>query len=250
MAEHAGALEALWVVVPAHDEEDLLPRCLAALVTAREFLLQHRPAVVVSLLVVLDRCRDHSEAICRQAGVATIAVDAGNVGAARAAGMDEVSSRAGSPEVTWVVSTDADSHGPRDWLLEQVELADAGADVVLGRVEPDTTAPRPVIERWHELHDDGRVGVHGAHLGVRLSAYQQVGGYRPLRCGEDVDLYDRLTQARVKCAAATRIVTTSSRLISRTTGGFASFLADLVHQPIEPGSPLNGPARSRVIQPP
>jgi hypothetical protein len=41
-------------------------------------------------------------------------------------------------ESTWLANTDADSRVPEDWLVRQLEFADAGWDVVLGSVEPDS----------------------------------------------------------------------------------------------------------------
>ncbi len=168
-------------------------------------------------------------------GVEVIEVGHGNVGRARANGTDHAAARVTTEpfglEAVWIACTDADSIVPVDWLVDQIEVAEAGADVVLGRVEPDATAEVGVLARWHALHDDGRVGVHGANLGFRLSAYEAVGGWAPLAEREDLDLVQRLLASGARYGAATRPVTTSSRLVGRTDGGFARFLAELVTDP-------------------
>src|SRR6476661_8571682 len=46
------------VVVPARNEERLLPRCLQALQDAADRLAAERPGVAVRVVVVLDRCSD------------------------------------------------------------------------------------------------------------------------------------------------------------------------------------------------
>ena len=51
------------VVVPARNEERLLPRCLQALQDAADRLAAERPGVAVRVVVVLDRCSDGSAEI-------------------------------------------------------------------------------------------------------------------------------------------------------------------------------------------
>lgn len=225
------AVAVVHVVVPAHDEAELLPACLVALGNAVDHVRAHHPSVVARLTVVLDACTDTSSAVCRDHAVDVMEIAAGNVGAARATGTDRARDQAlrddVSPAHTWIACTDADSLVPVDWLADQVAVAESGADVVLGRVEPDDTASAEVVAGWHRAHDDGRVGVHGAHLGFRLSAYDDVGGWGQLAHGEDLDLVKRLLASGARYGAATRPVLTSSRLEGRTAGGFAAYLAAL-----------------------
>lgn len=230
-------VQALLVVVPAHDEGQLLHGCLDSLRMAVGIARRRRPELLVGVTIVLDDCSDESAEVCRQADVDTLEVALRNVGAARAAGTARArraAERAGVPPgLTWVANTDADSCVPPDWLLDQAGHADGGADVVLGRVEPDPTAGPDVLARWHALHADGRVGVHGAHLGVRLSAYDGVGGWAALAEREDLDLYHRLLAAGARYGEARAVVTTSSRQVGRTTGGFAGFMAALARDGLE-----------------
>lgn len=229
----ADDVRVIHVVVPAHDEAELLPVCLRSLDAALDEVRRVRPDVTARLTVVLDACRDESAEVCRDHGVDTLEVDADVGGVARATGTTRAATLAAAdgvtPDRTWIVCTDADSVVPADWLTDQLCVAEAGADVVLGRVEPDLTAPPEVVARWHELHDDGRVGVHGAHLGFRLSAYDAVGGMAHLAEKEDLDLVKRLLAGGARYGAARAPVVTSSRLEGRTAGGFAAFLAGLNH---------------------
>lgn len=72
------------IVIPAHNEEVLLPACLRAAQVAATHPLLHGEEVAI--VVVLDCCSDRSSAIAETAGVNTVVVDARNVGVARAKG--------------------------------------------------------------------------------------------------------------------------------------------------------------------
>ena len=238
----SSAVGAVGVVVPAHDEEALLGRCLAGLRAAAAH--PDLVAVEVRVVVVLDACTDTTGQVALAAGVRRVAVDARCVGAARAAGTDAVltvlaGSEAGSGgagradlDRTWVATTDADSVVAPDWLAQQVRLAAAGADAVVGVVEVDLSGgPAGLDERYAALYGDvadGHRHVHGASLGVRASAYREVGGFAPLPVSEDVALVAALRAAgrRVVPSAAVR-VTTSPRLEPRARGGFGDLLRSL-----------------------
>ena len=75
-------IEAVGVVVPAHNEEMLLPACLRALRRAAGTV-----SVPVHLLVVADARTDQTVAAARAGGAQVTGIRARNVGAARAAGM-------------------------------------------------------------------------------------------------------------------------------------------------------------------
>ena len=83
-------IKAAGVGIPAHDEEDLLPSCLAAVHQAARHLL-----VPVHIVVVADACTDRTAQRARDLGAAVVETGARNVGAARAAGMSRVLQQAG-----------------------------------------------------------------------------------------------------------------------------------------------------------
>ena len=222
-------ITAIGVVVPAHDEQALLPACLAALrVAARHPALRGIP---VHLVPVLDACSDDSGA----AAPGAIEVTARNVGVARAAGFAEVLRReAGRPAAgLWLATTDADSTVPPDWLAVQVGLAVAGADVVAGTVRVRDWSEQPVAvrARFAGTYGTPRTGhrhVHGANLGLSAPAYLGAGSMPPLPLGEDQALVDALRAQVRRVVATDRIpVVTSARRESRTVGGFADHLRHL-----------------------
>lgn len=224
-------IRAVGVVVPARDEEELLPGCLDALAVAVARARRH--GVSCDALVVLDGCVDGSEAAVRARPWArSLAVAGGSVGRARAAGLADVVDRHRHlpRRRLWLSTTDADSRVPPDWLVRQVALAERGADVVLGTVEVDDWADHPphVERRWRAGYEprDGHGHVHGANVGLRADAYLEVGGFATLDRDEDVALVAALAHRPVVRTGAIPVLT-SSRRAGRATGGFADHLADL-----------------------
>lgn len=222
------------VVVPVHDEEDLLGACLASLDLAGRHLRLTHPKVALRVLAVLDRCTDASPRIARREGVTRLFVDHGNVGATRSAGvragLDQATGAGVPPDRVWVATTDGDSRVPLRWLTEMVDLADAGMDLVVGTVEPDDMADPLVRARWHAEHHltEGHPHVHGANLGFRGSAYLAVGGFRQQAVHEDIELVERLRERTDRWIATDRTrVLTSGRAAGRARGGFADYLAGL-----------------------
>lgn len=210
------------VVVPAHDEQELLPSCLAALRFAAE-----RVALPVRIVVVLDACTDGSEDVLG-AGVQRVVVQHRCVGAARAAGFDA----APLTRRSWLATTDADTVVTPTWLVDQLRRSRAGADVVLGTVQVRDWGRHPAELRWRYEADytqaDGHRHVHGANLGISGLAYRRIGGFAPLPAHEDVDLVRRALLAGLTLDwTAEVVVHTSSRTDGRAPGGFAAHLHDL-----------------------
>lgn len=219
------------VVVPAHDEEALLPGCLDALKVAAAVA-----PVPVRILVVLDDCTDGSGAVCAHYGVETRRITRRNVGEARATGIRALLEDESIPESVWLASTDADSRVEPSWLRNQIELARSGVDVVLGVVRLPDEGPTPELRRAFDtdyeklLGDDGSHGhVHGANLGLRASAYLRAGGFLPMANHEDRRLVQQLGRIDgVVIERSQRVgVQTSGRLEARCQEGFAATLRRL-----------------------
>jgi glycosyltransferase involved in cell wall biosynthesis len=234
-------IEAVGVVVPAHDEEELLPACLAALGEAAAVATAGRPGLRVRIVVAADACTDATPAVARHAAALVVAVHAENVGTARAAGIEALL-RPGAPgwdgpppapQRLWLATTDADSVVPAGWLARQLDHADAGWEAVVGTVAvADWTGHRDgaVREfarrygRWCGWHPH----VHGANLGFTARAYRAAGGFPALPTGEDRALVKALQASgrRVLRSAAERVVT-SARVRYRAPAGFGHDLATL-----------------------
>ena len=222
------------VVVPAADEEDLLPACLDALDTARAELARHRPHIEVRTVVVLDSCTDGSAAIVHaRTGIEAAPVSVRLAGAARNAGCALVVAGGAASDRLWLASTDADSRVPPNWLTGMVELAEAGADFVLGTVRPAETLPADVAATYRAAYmsADGHPHVHGANLGIRAATYLELGGWPKLGSGEDVALAARAMAAGVATIRTSRFpVATSTRLCARAPYGYSSYLRGLAER--------------------
>jgi glycosyltransferase involved in cell wall biosynthesis len=217
------------VVIPAHNEEDLLPHCLAAVATCAGLVAP----LPVEIIVVADGCTDASVAVAHAHGAEVVEIDARNVGRARAAGLAHAL-RTG-PDGLWLATTDADSRVPAGWLRAQQAHAAAGADLVVGTVAVErwATWPATVRERYERRYRAGLTAtthdhVHGANLGCAARTYQEAGGFAALRHDEDRDLVARVagTGARVVYATGHPVIT-SARPIARAPAGFAAYLAEL-----------------------
>lgn len=218
------------VVVPARDEEALLPGCLEALAVA----VRNSP-IPVRTIVVLDSCTDASPEICRLHGVEAIEVAFANVGRARHAGVTRAVQTGVPASSLWVANTDADSRVTPDWVTEQVRLADEGADAILGLADIGAD-PQLSVLRAHQAAYRRRIlpngchrHVHGANLGIRASTYLEAGGFPPLTDHEDRQLILRVRAMRSPVVVTTTgvRVETSGRTVGRCEEGFAHTIAGL-----------------------
>lgn len=221
------------VLIPARNEERLLPRCLKTVGVA----LSRLPHGVTSDIVVVSDCSTDRTAEIAQDCLLTRGTahctQAGNVGVARslAAHIALARSRV-QPERCWLANTDADCEVPETWLTDHLCIAERGYAAVTGIVDvQDFSEHRSVVEERfrtsYRIHADGTHShVHGANLGVRADAYLKAGGWGGLATAEDHDLWLRLQQAgaAVLSDAALRVVT-SGRRIGRAPMGFAAALA-------------------------
>lgn len=226
----------LWhiaVLIPARDEEQLLPRCLRSVQNARRLL----PSGVTSdLIVAIDQSVDTSLALARelvaQNGL-VIETEAGCVGTARAlAARTALIRYDGPPQRCWFANTDADCEVPDTWLLDQITIAQRGYAGVAGIIDVDSFEDHdafvPELFRLtYMIHSDGsHPHVHGANLGVRADAYLDAGGWGELRTAEDHDLWERLDRnAHQRLSDAKLKVLTSGRRTGRAPHGFAGALA-------------------------
>ena len=221
------------VLIPAKDEEDLLPRCLQSVLEACDAL---EGKATWDVVVAVDRSVDGTFAIAEtmlgSEGVA-IRVDAGSVGVARAAAASVALQRQTQETSTiWLANTDADCWVPPDWLCAQLELAEAGAEAVAGIIDVDSFEDHEacVPQRFRStylLHPDGtHPHVHGANLGVRADAYLLAGGWADLSTAEDHDLWVRLRACGACTSSPSQLrVLTSGRRVGRAPLGFAGALA-------------------------
>ena len=246
------------IVIPARNEQDLLPRALTSVrrsvAVAAEYLRRptatgRAPSCVSGLkfaagvldarvTVVADRCTDDTVVIARRLADRVLAVDAESVGDARDRGcatpwgraVDDHLGRPLAEERTRtmvLLTTDADSTVPDHWVLEHLAHRVDGADAIAGTVsvkdwgERDPALPERYLREYARSTDH----VHGANLGIGQGAYARLDGFRSLQVGEDQDLIDRARAIGLRvdtCPAAA--VITSARRAARAPDGFSDYL--------------------------
>lgn len=235
-------IRAVGVVVPARDEQSRVGDCLRAL---RAALDEISGELLRAVCVIVDRCQDDTASVVRSVleerpwhHIEIVENRRGlTIGGLRALGMRQLL-RALDPipqARTWLLSTDADSTVPPNWVVDHLHHADAGADAVAGAVtldEPDRLDP-VALRRYTEIVDAGTTGpthshVYAANLGVRASAYTGVGGFPAVGSGEEHLLLRRLRSAGHPVVTSTRLrVRTSARVQGRTGAGLAELLGQL-----------------------
>lgn len=215
------------VIVPAHNEEAVLARCIESILGAAAH--PDLNAEPVRIVIVMDACTDGTALVASGYDVQGLCVDFCNVGKSRAGGADVMLKQG----ARWLAFTDADTLVPTSWLADQLSFA---TDAVCGtvKVEDWSLHPEPVRTRYDSLYnpEEGHRHIHGANLGVSAQAYLGVGGFKPLTAHEDVNLVADLEAAGATITwTARNCVVTSARMDCRCRGGFGDYLRSLVVTP-------------------
>ena len=247
------------VAIPAKDEADRLPGCLAALARQRDRSGRALGRDAFSVVLYANNCRDDSASLARslgeRLGLRLSVVEAclppadANAGHARRAAMDHAEfSLAGTARNGVILTTDADSRVPPLWVSDNLAAIHAGADAVLGRVDldeegallPDALHRRGKLENEYETlltELSARLDpvdfnpwphhatISGASLAVTRASYLRAGRMPRVPLGEDKAFVAEL----FRCDARIRyspdiVVTTSGRLKGRAPGGVADTL--------------------------
>ncbi|MDH2329166.1 glycosyltransferase family 2 protein [Cereibacter sp. SYSU M97828] len=242
------------VAVPVRNEARLLPRLLSALSGATR-----RSALPVTALVFANNCIDESAAIGRAHDDPLLAVEVqeaelvhATAGAARRLAFD-IAAREGA----LILTTDGDAIPHPDWIAAALRTADAGADIVCGRITADcrrvlatpsgqrtATVEGAYAALLHETRHAidriaGRQGParphyieSGASLAIRADAYRMIGGMPAVRSSEDRALVHRAESHGLTVRYEnTMTAVVSARLHGRAEGGMAEALRQRMHDP-------------------
>lgn len=250
----AARIDAVAVVVPAHDEAATIARCVRSVLHAIDNVggghvdggghTAGDPSFEAIVVVACDRCRDGTAARARRALRQRGVVLEGawtTVGEVRSAATTVALARlALPPDRVWLANTDADSSVAAAWLSEQLRLARAGWAAVAGTVHLHDATPR-LAQQFSAAYPTNADGthhhVHGANLGVRADAYLAAGGWPGLGLAEDHALIDELRRRGEPVVSSTAVrVHTSARLTGRAENGFAATLCRL-HAELPAGTP-------------
>jgi len=229
---------AVGVVVPVHNEEELLGLALSSLEEA--LLALRRWKLEIGVAVVLDSCSDASGQVVedwmeqihrrrRSPMVLVLKCEARNVGVARGLGCAALLDRWSHLDVRdiWLATTDGDSRVPKEWLTTQVIEHETGADLWTGRVAVSdwSSYRRETGEKWQALYDAEENPIHGTSLGFNASIYLDVGGFPSLETSEDRELHRLLIASGAQSRHDSSLhVLTSARRNARAPRGFAHSL--------------------------
>jgi glycosyltransferase involved in cell wall biosynthesis len=235
MSREVVRTKAVGVVVPVHNEEELLGLALGAIDHAFSEVTDR--GIECRTAVVLDGCTDGSESIARH-WARSLARSKGRhqsvvlhrrstgVGEARRVGSAALLRkwRTLHPGSIWLATTDADSRVPEEWLVTQLAAHELGADVWTGRVTVEDWSPygETTARRWNEIYDSEVGPIHGASLGFNAQVYLDAGGFTALRTGEDRALHHAILNVGGRAHHDRELkVITSARRQARAPLGFA-----------------------------
>ena len=222
------------ILIPARNEEELLPACIRSVIQAS--LASYPAHISVQIVVAVDSSTDGTYAAAKAlipSNGQVLLTHAAAAGATRAvAAAAALACYAGDLTHCWLANTDADCRVPENWLVQQLLLAQTGAEAVAGIVDLDDFSEHKAgVERLFRetylIRSDGtHPHVHGANIGIRADTYLRAGGWSEHATGEDHDLWRRLSSSNcVTLSPAKLKVMTSGRRIGRAPNGFAEALA-------------------------
>ncbi|SFM00084.1 glycosyltransferase [Methylorubrum salsuginis] len=248
------------IAVPVRNEAERIAACLRA-IDAQQGLAPGR----LGLVLFLNNCTDGTPEIVAglvpglsiPVRVIETTYAGAHAGWARRAAMDAAAAwldEAGTSGT--LLTTDADSRVPTDWVAANLAALDAGADAVAGRVEliPEEAAllppSLPARGKLEDTYDalitemEARIDPDpsdpwpchrttiGASLAVRRTAYAAVGGMPEIPLGEDGAFVAALLERgfRVRHDRAV-MVWISARLSGRAPGGVADTIRSRCEEP-------------------
>jgi GT2 family glycosyltransferase len=270
------------IAVPVRNEVDRIGACLHALAVQEEIEPE-----ALGIILFLNNCTDGTtEAVAELTLVLRVQVRVierefagAHAGWARreameaaAAWLDESLDEETAPEGV-ILTTDADSRVPPDWVARNLAALAQGADAVAGTIALDAAEAACLPEA---LHARGRLeGAYeaalialeaqidpiahdpwprhatrsGASLAVRLSAYRAAGGMPAILLGEDRAFVAALLAADARVRHAPDIVVvTSGRLDGRAPGGAADTMRRRCEVPEGPCDPRLEPLWSALFR--
>ena len=229
---------ALGVVLPVHNEEELLGAALNSLQDTFTLICGWR--IESQLVIVLDACTDSSAQIVEQwlhrrrtesnsPEVTVVTSERHNVGLARGLGCATLLDNWHllNPATIWIATTDADSRVPKEWLKAQVIQHELGVGLWCGRVSVNDWSSRQegTSEQWQREYEEEADPIHGTSLGCNAELYLASGGFRPIESSEDRDLCRSLqAMGTVVHFDSSVPVVTSARRDARAPLGFAHAL--------------------------
>ncbi|MCD5348649.1 hypothetical protein LR393_00995 [Kineosporia mesophila] len=221
------------------NEADLVGDCLDAVITA---VSGNR--VPVAIVLVAHHCSDDTETVVRKrfsklSGLVegmVVRLDRGSVATARStgtmAGLYLLAAYGVPFDRTWLLSTDADSRVPADWIDRYRRRMDRRTAALTGLVHvsgcENENTQDDAHEAYHHLMRTTGPHAYAANLAVRADAYLDVGGWPDQVPGEEHALLEALRHNHWPVVPVPdNVVTTSGRDTPRAPGGLGELLGRL-----------------------
>lgn len=202
----------LSIVIPAHNEEKYLPRCLES--------LKHQIYKDFEIIVVDNASTDNTSTIAKQFGATVIHESKKGVGAARRAGFAITKG-----EIS--ITTDADCTFPSDWLEKIAKVFNKNPNTIaiygISSLD-DAGAIKRILSKlgtkiFFAANDLlNKKQFTGCNLAVRKSTYNQTAGFDAnIRICEDADLCKKLMRIGKIKFIPSLLVYTSARRFKNTS---------------------------------
>jgi len=185
------------VVIPAHNEEKYIDRCLSSIDRQRI-----TGSLRVETIVVLNRCTDRTGDIAKSYGATVVSDDSKNLSSIKNTGVAHANTE-------WVVTIDADSWMSGGVLAEVSRFAQS-ADCLGGgiRLRPERLSVGIGVGYGMMLVPAYFLGLSFGMYWFRKSDFDAIGGYDVKRhIAEDVDFLSRLKRHGLKTGRRHKIIT-------------------------------------------
>jgi glycosyltransferase involved in cell wall biosynthesis len=216
------------IIVPAYNEEKLLPASLRSIQAAQQSFAEL--GWDTELIVCDNNSTDRTAEIARQAGARVVFEPHNQIARARNTGAKAATG-------DWLLFIDADSHPSPQLLAEVARHIQSGCCLAGGsvlRVEGDYPVVRRVVGLWN-LFSRALRYLAGSFIFCEAGAFREVGGFdERLYASEEIDLSRRLKKVarrrRRKIVILHRhpLLTSTRKLHLYSAREHARFLARLV----------------------
>lgn len=205
------------IILPAYNESDFIPRALASI----NFSLANDYDTAV--FVVDNASTDDTSEIASTFGSRVIYEPKKGIGNARQAGLEALPS-----SVEYILTSDSDTVVSDNWFrLHQESLADPNTVVSYGSIvfKPDIVLSKInnlillgytlAADVAHTINNHHKSFVcSGANMAYKKEAANVCGGYnRNLNCGEDTDIFCRISKLGKISKNDSKVFTSSRRII-------------------------------------
>jgi glycosyltransferase involved in cell wall biosynthesis len=195
------------IIVPAFNEEKLLPATLRSIQAARPAF--HDQDWETELIVCDNNSTDRTAAIARAEGAEVVFEPVNQIARARNTG-------AAAADGDWLVFVDADSHPSRGLFAQVADAIRSGRCLAGGatvRMDEFMASAWVMTELWNGISRACR-WCAGSFIFCEAATFRAVGGFSPeLYISEEIDLSKRL-KAYGKARGRKVVIITSPRLIT------------------------------------